>query len=109
MTLEIDAETCRRARWKKAQQARRQRLSDGGKVQYRAWVTPDEAAWLKESLRKRRISGESANERRARLQKLLVMRRRADASSRVGSVDVAVDGTADGAADAVPGVRRLQL
>lgn len=73
----------RRERWKKAQQARRDRLSKGGKVLLRTWVTPDEAAWIKQALRQRRSTEGAGSQRRAeRLKQLLKMAKRADASSR---------------------------
>ena len=44
--------TRRRERWRKAQKVRRDRLSDGGKVLFRAWVSSDEAAWIKQAWRR---------------------------------------------------------
>lgn len=76
-----DAATRRRARWKKAQQARRDRLSDGGKVLLRVWVTPCDAAWIKQALKQRRTTDNAVELRRERLKQLLRKAKRADASS----------------------------
>lgn len=79
---EFDAAARRRARWKKAQQARRARQAKKGKVLLRIWVTPDDVAWVKQALKDRRTNDDVLARRRERLKQLTRKAKCADASSR---------------------------
>ena len=73
-----DADARRRERWKRAQQARRERLIGKGRVEFRAWVTASDAEWLARVLQQRREEAASAQRRRERIKQLMRMAKRAE-------------------------------
>lgn len=69
--LTDEAEQARRREcWKRAQQARRDRLAGNGSFEFRAWVTPGDAEWLAQVLLQRREQA-AGERRRERLRQLL--------------------------------------
>lgn len=84
MTLEPSSDRAirKRARWKKAQQARRDRMAVDGLILFRAWVSAEESALLKQMLTTRRVAARAVRaQRQQRLKQLLRKAKRGDASS----------------------------
>lgn len=84
-TTEQAEQVRRRERWKRGQKARRKRFEKEGRVDFRAWLMPDDAAWVTQTLKERRTNEDVLARRRERLQRLMRQAKRADASSRDGT------------------------
>lgn len=100
--------TDRRTRNTEAQRRRRERQHEAGKVQFRAWVTADEAVKLKAALTQWRANASAEDVRVRRLERIKQLQARAKADDASAMPSSSADGGVSGEAETAAQRARLR-